>query len=203
MPPAKVLRADDLRGREPERLLEGITHLLVTGSEASITLDNPWEPSSMLLLRVAARRGVAILGSCYGHQLVAKTFVGRHAVRASATPEFGFVMVDVVADDPLLARVGGAFPSFSSHGDEVVAVGPPVIPLARTADCAVQAMRLEGSRIWGLQAHPEIGWAEGWYLLGAFGIPHDEVRLGLDDGQGDEHALARVIRKILGAFLAS
>ena len=69
-------------------------------------------------LAAAIREGARVLGSCWGHQLIAVALVGPQAVRRSPTPEIGWRSIEVVDDDGLLPP--GAFDSFCAHLDEVV-----------------------------------------------------------------------------------
>lgn len=130
------------------------SHVILSGSESSITEPEGWALRELGWVRQLAERGVHILGSCWGHQLIAAALGGPTCVRRSPTPEFGWEQVEVRDDAGLLA---GSFESFVSHFDEVVAGSHPSLRvLARTARCAVHALRWAAAPIWGLQAHPEI-----------------------------------------------
>jgi GMP synthase-like glutamine amidotransferase len=62
-------------GRFP-RLTDGYTHLILTGSEASILKREGWVDAEVDLVRDALAMRVTILGSCYGHQLLALAIGG-------------------------------------------------------------------------------------------------------------------------------
>ncbi|MCK9461493.1 MAG: type 1 glutamine amidotransferase [Proteobacteria bacterium] len=145
--------------------LAAYTHVVLTGSEASIVAPEPWYEVEIELVRRAAAAGKAILGSCFGHQMLALALSGPRHVRASATPELGWAAIDVVAADSLLAGLPDPFHAFVAHFDEVVDPPPPWRVLARSAGCAVQVMRHGDEPIWGVQAHPEIDPATGRALL--------------------------------------
>ncbi|HOX42781.1 MAG TPA: hypothetical protein PK668_04235 [Myxococcota bacterium] len=134
--------------------------VILTGSEASICERAPWAEAEAAWVREAARRGARILGSCWGHQLIAYAFAGPRAVRRSATPEFGWLEVQVDCADELLPAA--PFACWVSHFDEVVpGCHPELQLLARSPGCAVQALRWGALAVWGVQAHPEVGPEEG------------------------------------------
>ncbi|HUT76581.1 MAG TPA: tetratricopeptide repeat protein, partial [Polyangia bacterium] len=138
--------------------LEPYTHLIVTGSEASITRPEPWYEVEADAVRRAVAAGKAVLGSCFGHQLLALALSGPAFVRASASPEIGWIAVEVagLGDDELLAGLPRRFHVFAAHFDEVRDLPEPWRVLASSARCAVQAMRYGDRPVWGIQAHPEI-----------------------------------------------
>lgn len=133
------------------------THIILTGSEASIVERAGWVEEEARLVRAAAvPGGPAVLGSCWGHQLLAYALAGARHVRRRPRPEIGWAAVRVLTGDALLGGPG-VFHAFSIHFDEVF--NPPkdlFEVLADSEDCAVQAVRVRGRNIWGLQFHPEI-----------------------------------------------
>jgi GMP synthase-like glutamine amidotransferase/Flp pilus assembly protein TadD len=155
---------------EPLPDLGPYTHLIVTGSEASITRPEPWYEVEAGAVRAFASAGKPVLGSCFGHQLLALALSGPACVRASATPEIGWIAVEVEGpgDDELLQGLPRRFHVFAAHFDEVCDLPAPWIPLASSAGCAVQAMRYGSAPIWGLQAHPEITPERAGILLRGF-----------------------------------
>lgn len=131
------------------------SHVIVTGSEDTITDRPPWAEAEAVWVAEAVRRGARVLGSCWGHQLVAVALAGPGAVRRSATPELGWLTVTVHDGGELLEP--GPVDVFCSHFDEVVpACHPDLHVLADSPGCAVQAMRFGTLPVWGIQAHPEV-----------------------------------------------
>ena len=156
------------RREDPAPRLATFTHVLITGSESSILDPDLWVEDQARLIREAADQGVPLLGSCHGHQLIAYAFGGPGSVSESPTPEFGWMEIEILADDPIFSGAQRPVHSFCSHFDEVTA--PPVgfRVLARSGACKVQVMVKEDAPVYGIQAHPEITPAEGEGLLSDF-----------------------------------
>ncbi len=68
-------------------LQDGYTHLILTGSEASIVEREAWVNIEVDLVQRAASGGLAVLGSCWGHQLLALALSGPENVRRCSEPE--------------------------------------------------------------------------------------------------------------------
>ncbi|MDD8031056.1 MAG: type 1 glutamine amidotransferase [Acidobacteriota bacterium] len=151
--PVEAFRVAD--GYLPD-LENDYTHLIITGSEASIVDFHPWVQPETELIREALDRGLAILGSCYGHQLLALSLGGPEYVRRAERPEIGWIEIEILKNDLLIGEKGNHF-VFSSHYDEIIDLDESTFEvLARSRDCQIQAFRLKGERLWGIQAHPEI-----------------------------------------------
>jgi len=131
-----------------------------------------WVGTQMQFLRDAADAGVALLGVCFGGQMLAQTFGG--SVSRSPAPEIGWY--DIVTDRPDLVPPG---PWFQWHFDRWT-LPPGAVEIARTAN-ASQAFVL--GRILALQFHPELdhrllaGWLAGDHdgEVAGFGRSHDEL----------------------------
>lgn len=94
------------------------------------------------------------LGICLGAQLLAEVTGG--TVRHD-TPEIGFAEVhltDAGRHDPLLEGFADGTPTFNAHRDFITA-GPHVEVLAHSDRAPVHALRA-GSRVYGIQFHPEM-----------------------------------------------
>lgn len=132
------------------------SHMIMSGSEASIVDDHPWEQPLAEVLDAFMAAGKPVLGICYSHQFIAKKLLGRKHVRHSACPEFGYRRIEFRAN-PLFAGIEVPLVSVVSHFDEVLDLGPDFEVLASTPDCQVQAFQLRGAPVWGVQFHPEYG----------------------------------------------
>jgi len=74
-------------------LRKGYTHLILSGSEASIIDIENWAYEEMEVVQDAVEKGLSILGSCYGHQLLALALLGSCSVQRCIQPEVGWIPV--------------------------------------------------------------------------------------------------------------
>jgi len=190
--------------RAPEGRLPGLetgfTHIILTGSEASIVERDSWVDAEVEFIQEVLNRHLPVLGSCYGHQLLALALRGPSHVRRALRPEIGWYPIDIRTKSSLLGKEGTYY-AFSSHFDEVVDLDESFRVLASTPGCEVQAFELEGWPAWGIQFHPEINIpAAREYLRNLIG-------LGLKTSSLFEEALGMpprdsgLIRRILRHFL--
>lgn len=138
------------------RIQDGYTHLLLTGSEASILERENWVHEEIEVVQQAREKGISILGSCYGHQLLALALAGSAHIGRSVRPEVGWISIDIKDTNNILGLEKRAY-SFSMHFDEVVNIREPFLILASSKHCRIQAFQLEEKPVWGIQIHPEIG----------------------------------------------
>jgi GMP synthase-like glutamine amidotransferase len=177
------------------------THLILTGSEASILEPDPWVYEEAEVVGEAVHRGLAVLGSCWGHQLLAFALSGPSHVGRSPRPEIGWIPIRLTGDSGLLGPSGDSPFTFSIHFDEVTDLDGSFEILAATELCAIQAMRLRGRPVWGLQCHPEVDIPTGRKFL------RDLVDSGFKGREALLEALAAsprdsgLIRRIVPAFL--
>ncbi len=123
-------------------------------------------------IMAALDANVPILGICLGNQLMAYWLGGKVERR---TWEIGWLPVsrtDAGRDDPLLAGVDDPFHAFLWHGDQVTQLPAGAEVLASTQICPVQAFRLTGRPVWGVQFNPQYDpvIAEG-VIRGASSLP--------------------------------
>ena len=136
-------------------------------------LRDSWVGDETQLVRDAADAGVALLGVCFGGQLLAQAFGG--SVTRSSDPEIGWY--DVISDQPDLIPGG---PWFQWHFDRWT-LPPGATEIARTAN-ASQAFVL--GRALALQFHPEVDaeLLERWLAddrnceVASIGRTHHELR---------------------------
>ena len=158
-------------------------------------LRGSWVGAEMQLVRDATDAGVALLGVCFGGQLLAQAFGG--TVARSIDPEIGWY--DVTSDKPDLIPGG---PWFQWHFDRWT-LPPGATEIARTADTS-QAFVL--GRALALQFHPEVdaNLLDLWLAddrdgeVTAFGLTHDELRSRTTELA--ESASARV-RELVSGFV--
>ena len=140
------------------------------------SLTNTGEISSWIFdeingVQAARDRGTAILGVCFGGQVLAAAFGGE--VERAPVPEIGWYEMSAVdgADNP-----AGPGPWFQWHHDRFTP--PPEAEVLAVNDYAVQLFRL--GRCVGTQFHPE--------------VTYDHVKsflTGADDEYLAEHGLSR------------
>jgi len=150
---------------EPVPPLDAYTHMIITGSSASLVETPEWADVEAKLVRQAAERGLAILGSCFGHQMLAYALSGPQHVVCATAAEVGWVTVEVSELDPLFEGLPDAWHAFAWHYDEVVDLPPPWRVLGATSQCGVHVIRYGDAPIWGLQSHPETTPCEAKTLL--------------------------------------
>ena len=183
-------------------LLAGFTHLILTGSEASILEREEWVDKEISLVQDALGGGLSILGSCYGHQLLALALKGPISVRRCASPEVGWIRVEIPESNILLGNQGNFF-TFSSHFDEVVNLGPDFRVIASTRDCPVQGFELIGKSVWGLQCHPEINAGDAKDYMNAIIGLNLETRAHFTAAMMEKPRDSGFIRGIVSRFLAN
>jgi GMP synthase-like glutamine amidotransferase len=150
--PWQAFRAPD--GALPARPSD-FSHYILTGSEASILERAAWVEPEIAFVREAFAAGVSILGSCYGHQLLAFALFGPERIGRCPSPEVGWLPIRVLVPSGLLGPAGTVY-AFSHHFDEVRDLPPGCTVLARSEACGVQGFGVDGRNVWGLQMHPEI-----------------------------------------------
>jgi GMP synthase-like glutamine amidotransferase len=190
--------------RAPEKRfpdLKDFSHLILTGSEASILEREQWVDEEIKLVKGAADMGLSILGSCYGHQLLAVALAGPRHVQKSAHPEIGWIPVQISKNNGFMGKSGQAY-AFSSHLDEVIDLPENFKVLASSENCAIQALRLKEKPIWGLQIHPEMNISEALiYLKNRVENRHAPGQLfkqALDSEPRDSGLIRHVVRRFCG-----
>jgi GMP synthase-like glutamine amidotransferase len=189
--------ARDHRFPDPARF----SHLLLTGSEASILEPDPWVAEEVEVVLEAVRRGLAVLGSCWGHQLLAYALAGPGSVGRCTRPEIGWIRLHIDKDSGLLGPAGGEPWTFSLHFDEVLGLDDSFEVLASTDLCRIQVMRLRDRPVWGLQCHPEIGVATARKFLRDLADRGFKGRASLLEALASPARDSGLVRRIAGAFL--
>jgi GMP synthase (glutamine-hydrolysing) len=144
-----------LDGRGADELPEPaqVAGLIITGSASSVTSREPWMLRLEAYLRRATLENTAILGLCFGHQLLGQALGGRVAKNPQGR-EIGTVEVERLADDAMLGSAR-RFIANSTHVDSVVELPRGAQVLARTALEPYAALRF-AENVHGVQFHPEV-----------------------------------------------
>ncbi len=157
LPTGTPLETWTMLDEQPLPPLDGVTHLLHTGSALSINDDHPFLPGVFALVRQAVERGLSQFGFCYGHQLLARALGGREAVRRNpAGPEIGYLEVSFTTAGMAHFHVPRRCTFWQFHYDEVIALPDSARVLATSAGCGVQAFHDPELRLTGTQFHPEV-----------------------------------------------
>ncbi|HEX3882400.1 MAG TPA: glutamine-hydrolyzing GMP synthase [Stellaceae bacterium] len=126
--------------------------VILSGGPASVTLTTtPRAPQIVFEL------GVPVLAICYGLQTMSHQLGGR--VTPSDNQEFGRAMVDIVADHPLFAGIGGKGDRaevWMSHGDRIDAIPSGFHAIAATGSAPFAAVADDTRRFYGVLFHPEV-----------------------------------------------
>lgn len=179
------------------------SHVVLTGSEASILERESWVDDEAAFVRELVAGGAVVLGSCWGHQLLAFALAGESCVRRTARPEIGWIPIQVKTTCGLLGRAGTTPYTFSVHFDEVRDLPASFEVLASTETCPVQAFRVGGRPVWGLQCHPEIDIPTGLESLRAFLDSGFKGRDIFVEALRQTPRDSGLIRRIVRAFLAA
>jgi GMP synthase (glutamine-hydrolysing) len=177
----RAVYADDEVPDEPPEALIVLGGQMCTDETSAY----PFLEQEIALLGKCVASDTPALGICLGAQLLAEATGGsvRHDV-----PEIGYAPVRLSAagrEDPLMGAFIDGTPTFNAHRDFITA-GADAVVLARSARAPVHAFRV-GSRVYGLQFHPEMDAAQvaryanadqpGEYLRGHGWEPDDLIAL--------------------------
>lgn len=132
---------------------ERFAGVIVTGSASSVTERAPWMLRIEAYLAEAVHREHAVLGICFGHQLLGQA-LGGLVERNPRGREMGTVRLELVAADPLLDPEIAPALAHATHVDSVTELPRGAQVLARTELEPHAALRF-GERAWGVQFHPE------------------------------------------------
>lgn len=141
--------ADVCPSDTPAGELSGRKGLIISGGP-----DSVYEPDSSRIDPAILASGAAVLGICYGQQLMAFTLGGR--VRKGDKGEYGLALLDHVKPHALFANFNGDRQIWMNHRDQVESVPAGFDVLASTETCAVAAMGHRERPLMAVQFHPEV-----------------------------------------------
>jgi GMP synthase-like glutamine amidotransferase len=132
----------------------GLAAVIVLGSGASVNDSLGWQDGMIDWLRPRLAADLPYLGLCYGHQLLAAALGGRvDFLFPDREKRKGLREIRLDADPLWGAATHG--PVLVSHREGVVGLPSGASVVGRSDEVAVEALRLDGRRQWGLQSHPE------------------------------------------------
>jgi GMP synthase (glutamine-hydrolysing) len=145
----------EVDAREVEALppAERFAGVIVTGSASSVTERAPWILRAEEYLARAVQQNHAVLGICFGHQLLGQG-LGGLVERNPRGREMGTIRLAIVDDDPILDRRIEPALAHATHVDAVTQLPKSARVLATTELDPHSAVRF-GERAWGVQFHPE------------------------------------------------
>jgi len=179
---------------------EPYSHIIISGSEASVLGNDSWILDEEEFVRNAVKQGKAILGNCFGHQIIAKALFGPDKVQKRKIPEVGWHDVNVIQDDILLGESGRNLNGFIMHFDEVCNLPEEYVDvIASSSECETLAFKLKDKPVWGIQPHFEIGIVQGFFyinLLKEPGVPNRSFFINSDDkAPKDTGIIVQIVRE--------
>ena len=135
---------------------EECSGVIVTGSHAMVTDNQPWSLRIESWIPTLIAAGVPFLGICYGHQLLGRATGGEVGYNPLGK-EIGTVAITLTPEsknDPLFNGVSGTFQAHTTHAQSVLKLPSNALLLAGNAHEPHHAFRI-GSCAWGVQFHPE------------------------------------------------
>ncbi|XKE44453.1 glutamine amidotransferase [Halomonas organivorans] len=185
--PELVVEVFDARhDGDPPALAAG-DGLVITGSHAMVSDAEPWSEALKPWLREARERDIAMLGVCYGHQLMTAALGGESgyhpAGRETGTREIR--LTEAGRRDPLLGTLPDRLAAQLTHAQSVLVAPSGARVLAENDHDPYQSLR-HGPRQWSVQFHPEFTPA----VMRAY-LAHQRASLA-EQGQDAEALIAAV-----------
>lgn len=190
--PAFAYRTFDVAAGALPRRPEDCDGYVVTGSPAGVYDDLPWLGSLKAFL-VEAKGRAALVGVCFGHQIMAEAFGGR-VVKSPKGWGVGLHRYDVVERAPWMDDAT-SFAIPASHQDQVVEAPPGARLLAASAFTPYAMLTYADQPAISMQGHPEfeaayaealllsrrgdaLGEAETAAAVATLRQPNDDARVG-------------------------
>lgn len=167
----------------------GHRFVVLSGSELSAADGAPRDGELIRFIRRAAFSGAAVLGICYGHQMIARALAADTACRKAEVPEFGWRRLSLLPN-PLFQGIDELI-SAHSHFDEVMDLPAEFEVIAATPACRVQGFQVAGRAIWGVQFHPEVSFEAGEAMFARNVAEDERARANHANELEDPAALAK------------
>jgi len=180
---------------------ENFTHIILSGSEYSILEKADWISKEIEFIKKAIDKGIPVLGSCFGHQLIVVALCGYKNARRRKNPELGWIEIKIHNKNSIFRDIDDKVYAFSSHFDEVFNLPPQFKILASSEECKIQAFQYEDNPIWGIQFHPEINIEQGKELLYKAKFRHVEYTHIYQRALNSLPRDSKITQKIVSNFL--
>ena len=141
--------AEVLPSETPASELQGRKGIIISGGPSSV-----YESGSPTVDPAVFGQESAVLGICYGQQLMAH-LLGGH-VRKGDKGEYGIAQLDITSPALIFDGVEARQQIWMSHRDAVEAVPPGFAILGRTSTCEIAAMADPERKLYAVQFHPEV-----------------------------------------------
>jgi len=116
------------------------------------------------LIKHSVEKDKALLGICYGAEILALTLGG--TIKKMTSPRHGLYEIDVTKNNPLCS---GKIKGFESHSYMVSKLDSSFTQIAISDDCEFEIFQYNGKNIFGTQFHPEMS-DDGKSLLEKFSL---------------------------------
>ena len=140
---------------------------VLTGSVASVTRPEPWMGRTAEALRQRHAVRKALVGLCFGHQLIAQA-LGGAVGRSAGGFRLGVADTQITAQEPWMDPPQSSLSLFAAHEDQVRHAPPGARVLGSSAHCPVSAYAI-GQHVLCTQYHPELTRPFMRDLLATFG----------------------------------
>lgn len=131
-----------------------------SGSSHSILADTSFINGAITFVLEASDAAVPQMGICYGHQLLARAFLGKSAVARCSSIEVGWRDVDFLSQWPD-EELSGTMSVWQSHYDCVKEIPENSLITASNSHTGIQAFINRDLKLMGTQFHPEFDRVRG------------------------------------------
>ncbi len=165
----------DRHSQAPASINLNLYRGVILGGSGEVSISN-WSSErkkmilrSELLLKQIIKRGIPMLGICFGHQLISYILGGK--IKADPNQaEIGayeIFLTEKGMKSPLFRDLPKVFYAVEGHKDSVVSLPKNAVLLATSKRCGVEAYQIRNN-IFGVQFHPELDKKGMKYRLNLF-----------------------------------
>jgi GMP synthase (glutamine-hydrolysing) len=132
--------------------------VILTGSEAAVPENRPWYAAERAIVHECLDNDIPLLGIGFGAELLSACMWGEDSVLRLPSPEIGWIRLWCERTTALFEGLPNEIVVWSRHHWGYRHDAPS---LAHSLHWDEQAFQVPGRRAWGIQFHPEVGWAYG------------------------------------------